>query len=87
MDYFNEFTFIFVVTPLIIFGITTGITYFTNKAWIAPGITFLILLFCTFFVFNESFMIWTIIYTLFSGINSAGIYVLNGNLGVYNEKK
>lgn len=66
-----EFLFALFVFPLLsfIFGIIGQMLI--NKIYIVVGITFLVWLIATFTVFNSSFLIWVIIYSILSLLGAA----------------
>lgn len=66
-----EFLLVLFVFPLLsfIFGIIGQILI--KKIYIVVGITFLVWLIATFMVFNGSFLIWAIIYSILSLLGAA----------------
>lgn len=73
-----EFLFVLFVFPLLslLFGIIGQIVI--KKIYIVVGITFLVWLIATFTIFNESFFIWVIIYSVLSFIGAGIVYFVKG---------
>lgn len=62
----NEFLLIFVYLPAIIILFSIGISYSTKRAFVSPIIVLLLSGFAMYRFFNESFLIWVIVYSILS---------------------
>ncbi|MBP2239752.1 putative membrane protein YccC [Cytobacillus eiseniae] len=65
-----EFIWVLVVCPIIV-AVTSIIGYILVRRWfVMPLITFIVFTIFTFTIFNETFIIWVVVYTILSVIIS-----------------
>ncbi|WP_431030188.1 DUF2651 family protein [Lysinibacillus sp. LZ02] len=78
-----EFLFIFLILPIIVL-IASVLSYLLFKKWfIAPLAVFGTLTILTFTIFNNTFFIWVIVFTIFSIFISVSMVIIkkqNGRL-------
>ncbi|WP_230199319.1 DUF2651 family protein [Oceanobacillus kimchii] len=69
-----EFLLVLIVYPIFVI-LASVFGYFLFRKWfVFPSITLIVFMTLTFFVYNSSFFIWTIIYTFISLIFSLIIH-------------
>lgn len=68
-----EFALVLIIFPVSTMLLSMIITGLGKKFYIMPIITFIVFLILTHTVFNQSFFIWTIVYTIMSLVVSITI--------------
>ncbi|MBS4538645.1 DUF2651 family protein [Clostridium sp. D2Q-11] len=73
-----EFILVLMIFPAIIIFLSMIATLITKKFFILPIITFITFLVLTYTIFNDTFLIWVIIYTALSLIVSVStLFIMN----------
>lgn len=66
----NEFNLVLIVLPILTFVISVIGQRFIKRKFIVIGIVFAIYMIATFTVFNSSFLLWAVIYTVIAWIST-----------------
>lgn len=78
-----EFLLVFLICPAIVL-VASIIGFILIKKWfVMPALTFIVFIILTYTVFNESFFIWVVIYTILSIIVSV---IMNVIIKIYQKE-